>query len=153
MDLYEIFFIPTLPAITLKLMEQPIGGGEGVRGFRSPIPRGAEHKKSFKDAFDIICDFRAHIFCSQTSQKLIKKHHEALPPEQLPSDALSQIDYGHTRLCDYCKEVCFCQRTTQRVFRKIWVGVYVWVSGRCLLPRHLHVSKRPAVSATPLPPL
>ena len=38
MDLYEIFFIPTLPGITLKLMEQPIGGGEGDRGFRSPIP-------------------------------------------------------------------------------------------------------------------
>lgn len=106
-------------------MEQPRGGGEGGRGFRSPIPQGAElpHilvlKKSFKDAFDIICDFRAHIFCSQTSQKLIKKHHEALPPEQLPSDALSQINYGRTRLCDYCKEVCVCQRTTQRVFRKI----------------------------------
>jgi len=51
-------------------MEQPIGGGEGGRGFRSPIPQGAELKKSFKDAFDIICDFRTHIFCPQTTQKL-----------------------------------------------------------------------------------
>ena len=124
MDLQEIFFIPTLPGITLKLMEQPIGGGEGGRGFRSPIPQGAElpHilvlKKSFKDAFDIICDFRAPIFCPQTSQKLIKKHHEAVPPEQLPTDALSQIDYGHTRRCDYCEEVCFCQRTAQGHFGK-----------------------------------
>ena len=98
MDLYEFFFIPTLPGITLKLMEQPIGGGEVGRGFRSPVPQGAEllHilvlKKSFKDAFDITCDFRAHIFCPQTTQKLSKKHHEAGPPEQLPSDALSQID-------------------------------------------------------------
>ena len=114
MDLYEIFFIPTLPAITLKLMEQPIGGGEGVRGFRSPIPLGAEHKKSFKDAFDIICDFRAPIKLI----KLIKKHHEAVPPEQLPTDALSQIDYGHTRRCDYCEQVCFCQRTAQGHFGK-----------------------------------
>ena len=101
-------------------MEQPIGGGEGGRGLRSPILQGAElpHilalKKSFKDAFDIICDFRAHILYPQTTQKLIKKHHEAVPPEQLPTDALSQIDYGHTRRCDYCEEVCFCQRTTQR---------------------------------------
>ena len=105
-------------------MEQPIGGGEGGRGFRSPIPQGAElpHilvlKKSFKGAFDIICDFRAHIFCPQTSQKLIKKHHEAGPPEQLPTDALSQIDYGHTRRCDYCEEICSCQRTAQGHFGK-----------------------------------
>ena len=24
------------------------------------------------------------------------KHHEAVPPEQLPTDALTQIDCGHT---------------------------------------------------------
>ena len=50
----------------------------------------------------------------ETTQELPKKHHEAGPPEQLPTDALSQIDYGHTRRCKDCKEVCLCQRTTQR---------------------------------------
>ena len=41
-----------------------------------------------------------------------KKHNETGPPEQLPTDALSQINYGHTRHC----EDCLCQRTTQRAF-------------------------------------
>ena len=31
------------------------------------------------------------------TQELPKKHNEAGPPEQLPSDALSQFDNGHTR--------------------------------------------------------
>ena len=56
----------------------------------------------------------AHIFCPQTTQELPKKYSEAGPPEQ--SDALSQIDYGHTRHC----EDCLCaKRTTQRAFLKI----------------------------------
>ena len=38
----KFFFIPTLPGITLKLMEQTIGGGEGGRGVRGPISQGAE---------------------------------------------------------------------------------------------------------------
>ena len=60
-------------------------------------------------------DFRTHIFClAQMTQELPKEHNEAGPPEQLPSDTLSQIDYGHTRLC----EDCFCQRTMQRAFWK-----------------------------------
>ena len=53
-------------------------------------------------AFDVtscIRDFRAHIFSPQTAQELPKKHHEEGPPEQLPTDALSQIDYGHTSHC------------------------------------------------------
>ena len=57
-------------------------------------------KNTFTDVFDNtgdISDFRAHIFCSQTTQELPKKHNEAGPPEQLPTDALSQIYYGHTR--------------------------------------------------------
>ena len=55
--------------------------------------------RTLTDVFDVtssICDFRAHIFCPQTTQELPKKHHEAGPPEQLPTDVLSQIDYGHT---------------------------------------------------------
>ena len=36
--------------------------------------------------------------------------------EKPTTDALSQIDYGHTRHCEDCKEVCLCQRTTQRAF-------------------------------------
>ena len=76
-------------------------------------------KQALTDVFDVtssIRDFRAHIFCLQTTQELPKKHHEAGPPEQLPTNALSQIDYGHNRLCKDCKEVCLCQRTTQRAF-------------------------------------
>ena len=29
-----------------------------------------------------------------------KKYHEAWPPEELPTDALSQIVYGHTGHCE-----------------------------------------------------
>ena len=61
-------------------------------------------------------------------------------------DALSKIDYGHTRHCEDCREVCVCQWTTQRAFWKIWVGVCVWLSGRwrfktlrCLCLRHASV--------------
>ena len=64
---------------------------------------GAENMAS-----DITCGIggiRVHIFYLQTTQQLPKKHHEAGPPEQLPADALSQIDYGHTRHCEVCKEV------------------------------------------------
>ena len=40
-------------------------------------------------------------------------------PEQLPTDALSQIDYGHTKQWGLdCNEVCSCQRTTQNAFLK-----------------------------------
>ena len=40
-------------------------------------------------------------------------------PEQLPTDALSQIDYGHTKQWGLdCNEVCLCQRTTQNAFLK-----------------------------------
>ena len=46
-----------------------------------------------------------HIFYPQTTQELPKKHHEAGLPEQLPTDALSQIDFGHTRHCEDCKGV------------------------------------------------
>ena len=46
----------------------------------------------------------------------------------LPTNALSQIDYGPIRHCEDCKEVCLWQRTTQKEFWKIRVGVCVgWV--------------------------
>ena len=75
-------------------------------------------QNSLTDVFDNTCgmsDFRAHIFCPQTTQKLPKKHNEAGRPEQLPADALSQTDDGHTRRC----EDCLCQRTTQSAFWKV----------------------------------
>ena len=65
-------------------------------------------KNTFTDVFDNTCDisdFRAHNFCPQMTQELPKKHKEAGLSEQLPTDALSQIDYGHTRHC----EGCLCQ--------------------------------------------
>ena len=93
------------------------GGGRSEKLEQSPPPPHTVWfpKNPLKDEFDNtfdIGDFRAHIFCSQT-QELPEKHHEAGPPERLPTAALSQIDYGHTRHCEDCKEVCLCQRTTQ----------------------------------------
>ena len=41
----------------------------------------------------------------ERSQELPEKHHEAGPPTQLRTDALSQIDHGHTRHCQDYKEV------------------------------------------------
>ena len=59
-------------------------------------------------ASDITCGIdgtRVHIFYPQTTQELPQKHHEAGLPEQLPNDALSQIDFGHTTHCEDCKGV------------------------------------------------
>ena len=47
------------------------------RGHAKP-PDALVLKNSFTDVFDI-GDFRAHIFCPQTTQELPKKHHEAGP--------------------------------------------------------------------------
>ena len=82
------------------------GGGGG--GDPWPARFGA---KKHKDEFDNTCDmgdFRAHIFCPQMTQELPKKHYEAGLPEQQPTGALSQIDYGHNRHCEDCKEICLC---------------------------------------------
>ena len=67
--------------------------------WESPTPRfGAE--KTFTDVLDNTCGHRrlqnAHFMPSDGTQELPKKHHGAGPPEQLPTDALSQIDYVHT---------------------------------------------------------
>ena len=83
-------------------------GGRGGEGDPWPARFGA---KKHKDEFDNTCDmgdFRAHIFCPQMTQELPKKHYEAGLPEQLPTGALSQIDYGHNRHCEDCKEICLC---------------------------------------------
>ena len=56
--------------------------------------------QTLTDVFEVTCgigDFRAQIFYSQTTPELPKKQREAGPPEQLPTDALLQIDYRHTR--------------------------------------------------------
>ena len=71
-----------------------IGGGVGGTPPHVLVP-----KNTFNDVFDYTCDisdFSAHIFRSQATQELPKKHNEARPPEQLPTDALLQIYYGHT---------------------------------------------------------
>ena len=66
-------------------------------------------KNTFTDVFDNTCDISAYFLPSDNSRTtgLPKKHNE-----QLPTDALSQIDHGHTRLC----EDCLCQQIMQRVF-------------------------------------
>ena len=82
-----------------------------------------------------ISEFPMHIFCPQNTQELPKKHHEAGPPEQLHTDALSQIDLRtDARHCEDCKEVRLCRRTTQRAFWKIWVGICAWLGEKCAPP-------------------
>ena len=78
---------------------------------KTPVTKtllGEVHNSYVFNVTSSIRDFRAHIFYPRTSQELPKMHHEAGPPEQLPTDALSQIDYGHTKHCYDCKEVCLC---------------------------------------------
>ena len=100
-------------------MRRSRGSGGKKLGEQSPhppVPNVLVPKNPLKDVFDNtfdIGDFRAHIFCPQTTQELAEKHHEAGRPEQLPTDTLSQIDYGHTRHCEDCREVCLYQRTKQ----------------------------------------
>ena len=118
---------------SLTLIESSVGGAEGGRSFPNenlgvqlpPCPRFGTEKHFYRRIWQYlsdISDFRTHIFClAQMTQELPKEHNEAGPPEQLPSDTLSQIDYGHTRHCEDCKEVCLCQRTTQRAFWKFWI--------------------------------
>ena len=52
-------------------------------------------KNTIANVFDNNFDISAHIFSPQTTQEFPKKHNEAGTPEQQPTDALSQIDYGH----------------------------------------------------------
>ena len=75
---------------------------QGGKGVRSPPTSPLVPKTLLPNVFDntIKTDFGEHIFCPQTTQVLPKKHHEAGLPEQLPTDALSQIDYGQTRYCE-----------------------------------------------------
>ena len=73
----------------------------------APPPYILVPKNTFTFVFDNTCDignFTAHIFCSQATQKLPKKHNEPGPPEQLPTDALSRINYKHTACAnEQCK--------------------------------------------------
>ena len=90
--------------------------------------------------FDNTCDisdFRGHSFCSQTTQAGL--------PEQLSTEALSLIDYRHTRHCGDC----WCQQTTLRAFWKIWVEVCVWLSGRWA-PPHTHTRLKTPLRLYPL---
>ena len=68
------------------------GGGRSEKLEQSPPPPHTVWfpKNLLKDEFDNtfdIGDFRVHIFCPQT-QELPEKHHEAGPPERLPTAAL-----------------------------------------------------------------
>ena len=95
-------------------MKSHTGGGAAgeQRWVRSPFSTFWCRKTLLRtDVFNITCDIgdiRTHISCLQTTQELPKKHHEAGPPEQLPTGALSQIDYGQARHCEDCKEVRLC---------------------------------------------
>lgn len=110
-----------------------VAGGRRVRSPRSPPPpyvfNAEKHFYGMYLALPVKST-TSERFCPQTTHELHKKHHEAGPLEQLTTDALSQIDYGNTRHCENCKELCWCQETTQRTFWKICVAVWAWLSGR-----------------------
>ena len=59
-------------------------GSRGKWGRRAPPAHVLVPKNPFKDLFDNTCDisdFRAHIFCPQTTQELPKKQYEAGRPD------------------------------------------------------------------------
>ena len=60
-------------------------GEQGQVGEESPPPALVlVPKNPFKDVFDNTCDisdFRAHIYCPQTTQELPEKHYEAGRPD------------------------------------------------------------------------
>ena len=98
-------------------------------GGERSLPHALVPKNSFTNVhvFNNTCDisdFTAHIFCPQTTQELPKKHNEVGPPEQLPTDALAQINnyYGHTR---HCEELLVPTSNAKGI-----VGVCMWLSGR-----------------------
>ena len=79
------------------------GGGQGDHYRGTELFHVLVLENTFKYVFDNTWDignFGVHIFCPQMTQELPKKHHEVGPPEQLPTDGLSQIDYRHTRHCE-----------------------------------------------------
>ena len=53
-------------------------------------------------------------FCPQSTQELPKKHHEARSSEQVPTYALSQIDYGHTLDTFEIAKRCACAKELRK---------------------------------------
>ena len=87
------------------------GGREG----RSPTPNKHLGEQS-PSAFLVL---KISLAQHNNSQELPKKHHEAGLPEQMLTDALSRINYGHTRHCEDCKNVCLCNKKCKGHFEKI----------------------------------
>lgn len=58
------------------------------------------------------------------------KRHDARSSKHLPAQALWGKDCKQTGHRSDCKEVCFMQCTTKRVFWKIWEGVCTWLAVR-----------------------
>ena len=59
-------------------------GSRGKWGRRAPPALVLAPKNPFKDVFDNTCDisdFRAHIYCPQTTQELSEKHYDAGRPD------------------------------------------------------------------------
>ena len=65
-------------------------------GHSPPPPPHVGVKNIKSDITGGISDIRAHIVYPQMTQELSEKHHEAGPPEQLPTVVLLQIDCRHT---------------------------------------------------------
>ena len=57
--------------------------------------RGPQTVKVVFDTTCVIGDFRAYIFYPPSTQELPKKYHEAKSSDQVPTYALSQINYGY----------------------------------------------------------
>ena len=100
--------------------------------------KGKKREKHFcTDVFDNTCHidhFKEYIFCPQNTQEPPKKHNEGGLLGHLPTDALSQIGYRHTR---HCKD-CLSQRRTpfQNVFRlclciHLFICLCCWYEMQC----------------------
>ena len=95
--------------------------------------------QTVKVVFDIICgigDFRAYIFCPPSTQELHRKHNETVSSEQVPTYALSQIDYGHTvDTFEIAKRFPCAKELRKEHFWEIRVGVCAWLGLRSAPPR------------------
>ena len=69
------------------------------------------------------------IFCPQKTEELPKKHNEAGPPEQLLTDALSQIDYKHTVHYTLWR-LLVPTNNAKGILEKLSRGNCVWLSRR-----------------------
>ena len=140
--IFQTLYLWEKGSYILLQFDSGIGGEVGGRGIRRPLKQKtgkgrAPHVLSRKTLLRMYLTIPVTSATSERTFSVLRRlkdyqrstmkqsRQNRLNP-QLPTDALSQIDYGHTKHC----EDCLCQQTTQRAFWKIFVGVCVWLSRR-----------------------